>query len=1250
MPLELFGRRYIESIDNTDIPEEFINYFEGIEYDAQKRIIESRPDLAEALGFKKTNDEENRIQNNDHDIEDSDDVIEEYDESVFIDGENLELDVNANLPQELIDNVYENYDMDSLNGTALFPIHLLTIPDGQEKCITHRCNLEKVELSYMFNGSNEKNSRKFGFKPYCCKQCKRLFIQESEVDGWIKKFKEFEIEYRIFSLDDSQKFLISQMEEIELNSDSTLYVPDIWAEDNPTCPIHGKKLHIYPHRIGNDNKISFRGYICDECNKTLIRRTVALDIEEECERRGISCPELKPIREEIKAPKAVVRKIVPQYMIENGRRSEFPYKIINDDVYYLNEDSTVVVSDSNYCGLEGHNTIEVDAVYIIIEKSNQRQGYISTVGYCTQCQKFYMNEDDYKVIYSYGRPEFTVIHDLIDDTYQITSGEVYNLENDHLKILEKEIQENIQDIKNKEDYCDPNETDHGGDYDAITALQLRKARSKDKYGPRLDELGLYKDSPYRYRVDIVFANKTETYYIGSSDITLKDEKKVISMASDMGRALVNTRTIHYIKDGKQYDVKLSREFDIKNAYLFGYKNIKTDEDAVFRAGVTDPFLVRVLNQRKRQHELVDIFVTIQENQNSIVDEPINSNIIVQGCAGSGKTMVLLHRLYTLKYNHPEFDFNNALILTPSDRFNLHIKGLAESLQIGNIDRVSIENYYLFITEKYGFSIPNSNKISSEISVNKRFVDYIYSDDFINNFNDSYKDVIEKKKNIFSVIESLCSGLNLLYEPLKLIKDSELIPEVRRRYITISDVVQKNDAKVTEAEKKLSDLNSEKQRILDRLPEVEKRAEGIIDEILENVSGKLQTLHENTKFNIAHYEETIQSLRTEEQKLRSQLFVIGRKSKLEDINNRIDIAERNKRAEKRKFDLIVQALVYNSKFKSEDENISWLKSIVIIDDTFQEDIALYNRIKNQYYNLKTDKLEIEEKINIAAEEVELVKKEKYPDEIYESLNYIESFIEDSSDYTFFREMFDGATNDFKEKNIIKAKGGLHRYDLYAAVWFCMKYYGENIGTASFICVDEGQDVAFNEYKLIRKLNGPDTVFNIYGDTNQLLKTGSGISSWDALKSKYHMKMFILNENYRNTNQITRHCNKNFDMKVKTTGVDGCEVREIHRRDLEKELASISLNNDKVAILLPRSIRNKSNYIEQDILPEEIKNVIGDQIDNGHIAVMYVDEVKGIEFDKVYAVSQKMQQNEKYIAYTRALSELIIVVDENSLDVN
>ena len=40
-------------------------------------------------------------------------------------------------------------------------------------------------------------------------------------------------------------------------------------------------------------------------------------------------------------------------------------------------------------------------------------------------------------------------------------------------------------------------------------------------------------------------------------------------------------------------------------------------------------------------------------------------------------------------------------------------------------------------------------------------------------------------------------------------------------------------------------------------------------------------------------------------------------------------------------------------------------------------------------------------------------------------------------------------------------------------------------------------------------------------------------------------------------------------------------------------------------------------------------------------MYVDEAKGIEFNKVYVYPEGMSKNESYIACTRALWELCIV---------
>ena len=46
--------------------------------------------------------------------------------------------------------------------------------------------------------------------------------------------------------------------------------------------------------------------------------------------------------------------------------------------------------------------------------------------------------------------------------------------------------------------------------------------------------------------------------------------------------------------------------------------------------------------------------------------------IVIGCAGSGKTMVMLHRLSYLMYNNENIKPRDVLIITPSNSFNAFI--------------------------------------------------------------------------------------------------------------------------------------------------------------------------------------------------------------------------------------------------------------------------------------------------------------------------------------------------------------------------------------------------------------------------------------------------------------------------------------------------------------------------------------------------------------------------------------------------
>ena len=117
-----------------------------------------------------------------------------------------------------------------------------------------------------------------------------------------------------------------------------------------------------------------------------------------------------------------------------------------------------------------------------------------------------------------------------------------------------------------------------------------------------------------------------------------------------------------------------------------------------------------------------------------------------------------------------------------------------------------------------------------------------------------------------------------------------------------------------------------------------------------------------------------------------------------------------------------------------------------------------------------------------------------------------------------------------------------------------------------------------------------------------------------------------------------------MQVLLTGVDGHKVKEILRSRFEKTLAELKINEERIAIILPRCVK-KEEYIDREQLPGTIRDIIGEEIGNGKIAVVYVDEVKGVEFDRVFVVPDGMNKNEQYIAYTRALTDLIIVKDDS-----
>lgn len=1243
MALSFFKQRDIDEMDVNDIPEEFINYFDSLDEQGRIALVGSRPDLAKALGLKlpedidreNTDSERTSPEESSDDMESADAL--EDDEPDEDNANEDEEDDNEEL-LEISQNYYAGKDLDKIIKDGMRPLEALAIEKDQKYCRIHHIRLEERNIKY-----RSSNGAIYGIILRICPECHRIFLDGESMPYYHRELTKRGIPHTFYDLSLTNRYLRTQIKEHEFSSDEKLFVPDTWIEENPTCPIHNIELFEIPCcKTYKDRKVRFTGYYCDKCRKIMVRRTAAEELEDDCAMAGVPVIEYEELAEKKPRKQPVPkRQVKPEYYVEDGKRIKYSYNRLVKDCYQLTEEDTVVVSDSTYCNLDGHETEQVMALIWIDQKRGGKTPYLFLLGYCQQCQKYYMDIDDYKVIYPIGRPEVIILNDM-DLDYQVTSGQIFNLERDHLGKLEGKISQEIRSIKESADYVSPYAT---GDYDDGN-LSYAKYISERKYGDKLTELNGYVDKPYSYRVDINSGDETETYYIGAADIALGNGKQVISANSDFGHELINYQTIKVHRGGKEYGIKLSRQFDIEKAHLYGYANLRTDEDQIFKKGITDPFLVRVLNMRKRQHNLTDIFVTIQENQNKIVNSDFQSNLVVQGCAGSGKTMVLLHRLSSLRYKRRDFDFSeNAMILTPNDQFSLHIKGLANELQIGFIPRMSVEEYYIDILLKYDKSFKPRNKVVSEAIVQQAFVDYIYSDRFLQDFKQAYVEIIHERNTFLNTLNDLTAAMGQESRPISLEDDSRVVEQIQSRVSAMNRLVMARDQDVKTAKEFYEKLQNQKQSLEARLPGLKTAAETVVPELLIKVEEKITSYMGQQAHELEPLRQTVSDLTSERERVQGTFLMFGKRNRLNELDEQIQKATQMLEKAEAQFKAESELLSEPQTGKTDEEVLSWMKLVVQYIGSVREEIRTCNNVKESYEKNISDLAEVDQQLPEAKEKFEEAGRKIYGNESRRAIQFLTEKMAQYTPVGTYELIFEKATKTFRDEEAIKnIRGKTHRYDLYAQLLFALQYYGYANGHIHFMCVDEGQDLAINEYKLIKRINQNDLVFNAFGDINQLIKPGRGISDWSEFEKVFHAQEYELNENYRNTNQITKCCNTSFGMNVMQTGVDGSKVREIARKRLEEELSSLNITTQRIAILVPRAVQ-KDKYLKTDEISPEVREVIGDDMDNGHIALMYVDEVKGIEFDKVFVISNGMTRNEKYIAYTRALSDLIIVVDES-----
>ena len=312
--------------------------------------------------------------------------------------------------------------------------------------------------------------------------------------------------------------------------------------------------------------------------------------------------------------------------------------------------------------------------------------------------------------------------------------------------------------------------------------------------------------------------------------------------------------------GIVYDYKLLLKRRYQNN-PFAYRNLFIRDDLFFSEGSADSFLMNVIAEKRADHKLTDIIKTIQSNQNKMIRHTHKKNMIVQGCAGSGKTMILLHRLSYLKYNNLILNLDKAVIITPNDKFSLFINELAESLELERVKRITLSQYYLYLILEYQSTYPvyvpaaekdsknskyivRTNKKANDIvsnlqdsfNTNKKWdnindLDVYYSKDFVSRIHQYYKSYMEKileeihYKDIYKIMERI----NIQ------IKTTDKISKVDldRIYAYCNGlIIQNYDTLMSTAKKDLANIINESKYLLKKIDE--------FSNIIDNIS-KLKTI-------------------------------------------------------------------------------------------------------------------------------------------------------------------------------------------------------------------------------------------------------------------------------------------------------------------------------------------------------------------------------------------------------------------------
>lgn len=667
----------------------------------------------------------------------------------------------------------------------------------------------------------------------------------------------------------------------------------------------------------------------------------------------------------------------------------------------------------------------------------------------------------------------------------------------------------------------------------------------------------------------------------------------------------------------------------------------------------DEMLESRLQDNRDNPTLRNIISTLQLKQFEIIGTDAGESFVVQGCAGSGKSQCLLHRLFFLRDELSQDGWSKVLLLTPTKLFREYSAALIKRYQLSDVLNCSLADLYRDLLSVYDDRFKDRQYVYqlTEEYLPDGYLFAVYEEDNVLRIENEIDNAIQK------YVSDGCKALGI-DEP------SEVnISVINNLVVQLDEQMSAFDA----LEEALQD-NSEYQ---------EKRKE--YEQLLKDneiTKRKLQRYQDELERNIQNQED-LAKLVEEVQKAEQE-----KQSWIESKEKRIQDAIAELETIARKFDrgtdlqapakyakqlFLVKDLTEGSRFESDEEELAILDEFISIAQNELQEVIRDKKPKNVADKYQKRQVEIKDTIAGLVSEIneQDIRIEKYTkwlrriasefegqeakntllrSEMQQSryfLSRIESTIFEKEVWNALapvKEKFDIQTLEIEELKDGKHKESriLYKSDLLFYIRIYMKLHPDvKLPEYSLICIDEGQDLHRADFDILHGLY-PNAVFNVFGDVDQVLHSACGISQWEAQSGI--ATVYPLTTNYRNTAAIVDFCNQKFDVHMDYIGSVGKTQKPVEVAD-RIEAQDILIKKDVVLI-----VKDKDSYFELcEETGIEATNFVyldttSDKPEDAEKECYSIFAAKGLEFSNVFVFARNMTKNQKVVACTRAMGGL------------